>query len=282
MAQIIIDSGGSKSDWALIGDESNVEMISTIGLNPAYTAISPALETIICDQRKLRGQFDKIHFYGAGCSNTDLKRSVKDGFNSFFTNADIYVYTDVLAACKALCQHSPGIIGILGTGSNSAFYDGQIIKEMTPSGGFILGDEGSGFAIGRDVLRRYIRSELQESDELVIHKHIGFNKNEVISWVYSADKPNKTISSVSEVLPKCSRILQKTVLTTVFSDFVQKKLLPLSQKYPHNVHFTGSVAFHYKEQLTDVLNSFSLQVGKIIKKPITGLVKYHLNEEKEN
>ena len=158
---LIADSGSTKTDWRIINDKGNIEQARTKGFNPYYQSsaeIQKELETGLVPHLKVA--INEIHFYGAGCNNQEKNSLVEQALRAVFGDASISIHSDLLAVARALCGNSPGIACILGTGSNSCYYNGEKIEQHIPPWGTWLGDEGSGSVMGRDLVIRYLNQEL--------------------------------------------------------------------------------------------------------------------------
>lgn len=154
---LIADSGSTKTDWRIIDNQGKITQAQTKGINPYYQSDTEIFEEL---DRTLRPQvpegINEIHFYGAGCNNDKINRTVETALNSIFGEATISVNSDLLAVARGLCGKEPGIACILGTGSNSCYYDGKNIVRNIPSWGTWLGDEGSGSYMGRRTIQTYV------------------------------------------------------------------------------------------------------------------------------
>ncbi|MGL5318340.1 MAG: ATPase, partial [Bacteroidales bacterium] len=148
---LIADSGSTKTSWALVDQGGMVFEYSTLGINPFFQTSEEIHEDINKNLYPKIKQItvDEIFFYGAGCALPEKKEIVASVLREFYPNAVVYVESDLLGAARSLCKNTPGIACILGTGSNSCFYNGEsIVKNVSPLG-YILGDEGSGAVLGK-------------------------------------------------------------------------------------------------------------------------------------
>ena len=169
---LIADSGSTKTDWRLIVDKDNVQEAYTEGLNPYFKTTEEVQQTIndvllLQFITKNPMEIDAVYFYGAGCSSDDKKEIIATALKSVFTNANIVVEHDLLGAALGVCGTQAGIAAILGTGSNSCYFDGEKVVENIPALGYVLGDEGSGAYIGKEVLKGYLNTEM---DDTVLQK----------------------------------------------------------------------------------------------------------------
>lgn len=270
---LIADSGSTKVNWLLASRKDDVrEMCTTTGINPYFQDKTNILSV-------LRGEFllpvrspSHLYFYGAGCTQekTELMREV---LASFFNTSHIRVYSDLFGAARSLCQREKGIACILGTGSNSCYYDGSEIRQNIPSLGFILGDEGSGASLGKDLLGNILKKQFPAEIEELFFRTFRTERSDILESVYRNPFPSRYLARFAPFI--AGHINYPEILEMVqnnFRNFVRRNLL----SYPEApVHFTGSIAWHFREELKAALDHFSLQLGTITSSPLDGLAKYH-------
>ena len=274
----IADSGSTKADWKILQDEGEIMNHSTHGFNPFFQNSETIEKTLLAD---FNNQFDlakasKVFFYGAGCSDTYRCNIVEKALQSIFPNAIIKVHHDLLASARALCGTKPGIACILGTGSNSCLYDGFEIIDNVTNVGSLIGDEGSGSHLGKELLRGYFYREMPNEIKEAFEQYCPDGKREILNKTYDNPTPNVYLASFSKFLSshKSHPYVQNLVFKC-FDEFIVRHV----QKYEGNlnlkIHFVGSVAYHFKNILEIVLASHNLEIGKVIKKPIEDLTKFH-------
>ena len=276
---LIADSGSTKTDWCVVENGQPIQQISTKGINPFFQSeeeISNEIATSLLPQLKTNA-LDAVYFYGAGCGFPDKIAMVHRAITKHLQiKREVEVNTDMLAVAHGLCQHEAGIACIMGTGSNSCYYDGkQIVSNVSPLG-FILGDEGSGAVLGKllvgDILKNQMTPELKEK----FLKQFGLTPADIIDHVYRKPFPNRFLASLSPFLAQnlgepCVRAL---VLNS-FKAFLKRNVMQYENFRNSKVHFIGSVAFYYKTILAEAAQEMNIQLGTIIKSPMEGLIKYH-------
>lgn len=200
---LIADSGSTKTDWCVVENGQPIQQISTKGINPFFQSeeeISNEIATSLLPQLKTNA-LDAVYFYGAGCGFPDKIAMVHRAITKHLQiKREVEVNTDMLAVAHGLCQHEAGIACIMGTGSNSCYYDGkQIVSNVSPLG-FILGDEGSGAVLGKllvgDILKNQMTPELKEK----FLKQFGLTPADIIDHVYRKPFPNRFLASLSPFL----------------------------------------------------------------------------------
>lgn len=288
MITLIVDSGSTKTSWcfAFLPDTKSADearTVTTEGLNPAVMSaeeveekIAKALNHCLQSLSISAADVDNVFFYGAGCI-AGRAGVVSESISSILVNAKIYVADDLLGAARALCGHKAGIACILGTGSNSCLYDGKNIVAHTPALGYVLGDEGSGAVLGRKFLNAVLKQTLPENIRKRFLQESGLDMAEVINRVYRSPAPNRFLASMSKYIH--GYLDEKEVRDIVvdnFEDFIRNNILAYGDEF-RTINVVGSIAFHYKEQLTEAASRNGYQIGKIIKSPIEGLIEYHMS-----
>lgn len=275
--KLIADSGSTKTDWCVVLNGTPITRMTTKGINPFFQTeeeIQQELTVSLLPQLP-EGKLEVVHFYGAGCTPEKapvLRRAIAD---SLPIVGNIKAHSDMLAAARSLCGHEPGIACILGTGSNSCFYDGQdIINNVSPLG-FILGDEGSGAVLGKLLIGDILKNQLSAALKEEFLKQLGLTAPEIIDRVYRQPFPNRFLASLSPFLAQHIEEpdIHKLVLSS-FIAFLRRNVTQYDyQQYP--VHFIGSVAYCYREILEEALQQTGIRQGKILQSPMEGLIQYH-------
>ena len=276
---LIADSGSTKTDWCVVENGQPIQQISTKGINPFFQSeeeISNEIATSLLPQLKTNA-LDAVYFYGAGCGFPDKIAMVHRAITKHLQiKREVEVNTDMLAVAHGLCQHEAGIACIMGTGSNSCYYDGkQIVSNVSPLG-FILGDEGSGAVLGKllvgDILKNQMTPELKEK----FLKQFSLTPADIIDRVYRKPFPNRFLASLSPFLAQNidEPCIHALVLGS-FKSFLKRNVKQYENFRNSKVHFIGSVAFYYKTILAEAAQEMNIQLGTIIKSPMEGLIKYH-------
>ena len=276
---LIADSGSTKTDWCVVENGHLVRQVISKGMNPYFQSEEEMSNEIINKvQPELpTKEFDNIYFYGAGCSPEKIPM-VTDILKKYFqVSGTVEVNTDMLAAARGLCGHNPGIVGIMGTGSNSCYYDGEKIAANVSPLGYILGDEGSGAVLGKllvgDILKNQTSPELKEK----FLNQFNLTPGDVIEKVYRKPFPNRFLASISPFLAQ--NIQEPEIHNLVLNNFVSFfKRNVMQYDYTNNkVNLIGSVAYYYKDVLLEAAQATGIQIGKIIQSPMEGLIHYHSN-----
>lgn len=274
---LIADSGSTKTDWCVVLEGTPIKRITTKGINPFFQPeeeIQQELTISLLPQLPER-TVNSVYFYGAGCTPEKapiLRRAIAD---SLSVVGNIKAHSDMLAAARGLCGHEAGIACILGTGSNSCFYNGEdIVNNISPLG-FILGDEGSGAVLGKLLVGDILKNQLSPAIKEAFLKQFDLTAPEIIDRVYRQPFPNRFLASLS---PFIAQHLEEPAIRTLvfnsFTAFLRRNVMQYDyEKYP--VHFIGSVAACYKEILQEAALETGIRIGKILQSPMEGLIQYH-------
>ncbi len=277
MSIIVADSGSSKTAWRIVENSGAVVNLESEGINPYFLEENKVFEIILRIFETIeKEKVTAIYFYGAGVTSLEKAQIVKNGLQKVFEKAQITVQDDMLGAAKSLCLTEPGIACILGTGCNSAYYDGQKITHKIDVLGFWLGDEGSGAYLGKELVKKYLRKEWSAQIMAKFEKRFGvLSRLEVLDKAHK-EFPNRYFAGFSKFLWDHRRELEIYLfLFDAFSLFFEKNISQYPEKLQVKVHFTGSVAFYYSDILKKVAQKYGITLGVISEGPIAGLTLYH-------
>ena len=279
---IIADSGSTKCSWAICDKNGQiVERCSTIGFNPYFIKSSQVLNHLQnSDLKEIKDNVDEVYFYGAGCSSKKMNDIIEKPFVEFFSNAQVNIHHDLDAACYSMYDGEPAITGILGTGSNSCFFDGEKIYENAPSLGFMLGDEASGNNFGKKLLCLYFNNVLDEDLKQKYEENYETDIAQINSNVYNNSRANVYLAkffpfvSENKSHPQMHTLIMKTL-----DEFFKLHICCFEDFKKVKVNFIGSVAFFLKEEIKKVAQKYNCEIGHIVKNPIDRLIKYHFNNK---
>lgn len=277
--KLIIEGGSTRSQSVLLsGDGNIVRRAQTAGINPITDPnYKVAVHEII--SHYMNDDLQSIYHYGSGCINDTVNGGLKYEYSNNFgiSESQIIVQDDVMGSALSSCQGEPGIIVICGTGSICSYYDGRQLLDKVASGGYLLGDEGSGFDLGRRLMRLYIRQRLSSSEHSIIHKAINLTPPELISHLYTISNVRRYMAQQCALLQHMSEGTRQEVLSVSFDNMYHNMIKPLYQKHQKPVHFVGSVGYHFQGYLKELLNKNNILVGSFQASAIEGLLNYHLN-----
>lgn len=275
---LIADSGSTKTDWRVIDHAGEGLKLSTPGINPFYQTTEEIVSILKESGFEVQSQVSNVFFYGAGCAFEEKNKVVAEAIASFLPESEIEIQSDLVGAARALCNREAGIACILGTGSNSCFYDGNKIVENVSPLGFILGDEGSGAVMGKKLIADYLKEQMPLSLRKKFLDTYGVSNRDVLEAVYRKPFPNRYLAKFAPFLT--SNIQNSYIHSLVadsFTDFIRRNIYRYASCYDLPVHFIGSVAFYLKDILEETAKKAKIRIGNIYKSPMDGLIKYHLS-----
>lgn len=284
---LLADGGSTKTDWAIAAGGTICHRFRTKGINPVFqskeeitseleSGLLPEIEKHFLSRAEAEKSVDAVFFYGAGCASAEQKETVRRALSGILPgNTPIEVESDILAAARATCGEKAGIACILGTGSNSCFYDGKRITANVSPLGFILGDEGSGAYMGKLLVGDLLKNQLPAGMKEEFLETSGLQPSDIIERVYRHPFPNRFLAGFSLFIARHLHEphIRELVLNG-FKAFIRRNVMQYDYRR-HEVHFTGSVAFHYRELLTQAATETGIRMGTICQTPIEGLVGYH-------
>lgn len=279
---VIAESGSTKCDWAILDEKGNQLFTEkTVGFNPYFHNEKFILDHLLATSNlnMHRDAVNQVFFYGAGCSSDELNAVVSSALETFFTNAKVSVDHDLVAAAYSLYQGRPVISCIIGTGSNSCFFDGKIITESVPALGFILGDEGSGSYYGKRLLADYFYNRLPSEMQRDFKEEFNLSWDTAVKMVYQNIHANVYLASFMKFMAKHKN--NAYVIETVregMARFIDVHVTSFSRFHEYEVSFVGTMAFVYEDILREELKKRDCQLGQIVKNPVDQLVAYHFNE----
>jgi len=276
----IVESGSTKSDWVLLGPENSQNVFASPGFNPYFHSADWIEEELkkVDGIMSIADQVSEIYFYGAGCSSDKLNAVVQEGLNRIFKNAKVYVDHDLVACAYATYKGRESISCIVGTGSNSCYFDGKTVSEVVPALGYILGDEGSGSYFGKKLIAAYLYHHLPEHLTKDFFDTYGFTKDALVEKVYCEPNANVFIASFMPFISKHSvEPYFQHMIEEGFRHFMQVHVCCYPNYKSSDLWFVGSIAGIFREALDRAAVSLGIKVTGVCSKPVEGLVDYHLS-----
>jgi glucosamine kinase len=279
---LVADSGSTKTEWKVINSGAPQESLFTSGINPFFLSDKEIYHLLKKELNGLEGgNFSHVYYYGTGCNSEARENTVKDAIVRFLTAKEIFVGSDMLAAARSLCMTEPGIACIIGTGSNSCYYDGKSIVSNVAPLGYILGDEAGAAVIGRKLISGVLKKQVSGQ---VIDLFFGTYKispGEILENVYMKPFPNRFLGQFARFISANINIGElQEIIISCFDDFIIRNILQYPESEYLPVHFTGSIAFHFRSFLEDRLKKHNLKAGKITLSPMANLIEYHVENLK--
>ncbi|MBC7626310.1 N-acetylglucosamine kinase [Ferruginibacter sp.] len=274
---LIADSGSTKAEWCLINGIKK-KKIFTQGMSPYFLNREQIQQILATELKtKLNGvEPDEVYYYGTGCINPENVKLIKTALKTTFPKARLFVDNDLMGAAKALCGNEKGVACILGTGSNSGYYNGKKIIKNSPGLGYILGDEGSGAYLGKKVIQYYLYNTFDP--DLMDRFNAKYNTTsiEILDAVYKHPLPNRYLAGfVSFLVENRGHFMIENIIEDGFNDFFFNHVYKYRESWIMPVHFIGSVAFGFKDILKEMCDAYELQLGRVLKNPMEGLIHFH-------
>lgn len=274
---LIADSGSTKTEWCFLKDNKRKKIL-TQGMSPYFLSESQLSDVIKNELLpKLHGlSADEIFFYGTGCGQSLHANMVNRAIKQHFKNAKVKVEHDLLGAAKALCGKDKGIACILGTGSNSCYFNGKKILKNSPGLGFILGDEGSGAYLGKKVVQYYMYNTFDDELQERFESSFKVSASEILDAVYKKPLPNRYLAGFAIFLAENrGHFMIENIIEDGLNDFFFTHLYKYKETWKMPIHFIGSIAYGFKDVLKDLCDTYELELGLVLKSPMPGLIKYH-------
>ncbi len=275
----IVDGGSTKCDWVILDKFGKIFLkTETIGFNP--NIIQP--ELIVPEIEKnnslltVKDSMQKVFFYGSGCGVAENQAIVERELQKVFKNAEITVKEDLTAAAYAAYNGKPAIVCILGTGSNSCYFDGENVRRELPSLGFLIGDEGSGSAIGKHLLRRFFMKKLPDDLHQKFTEKYQLTIEDALKNMYHNPRANAYLADFNKfVVENKSHPYFQNMVFDEMKNYLDYQVLPYEEAKQSEINFIGSIAYYYEDILRSAAAELNLHVGTIVQKPIESLVEYH-------
>lgn len=273
---LIAESGSTKTQWSLVDKDNILKLVNTSGINPLNltpTEIQTYIRPVSNYVEKQR--IDAVYFFGAGCASPTAIRKIESALSETFKCEKIFVDSDLIAACLALAGTKKGIVGLLGTGSNSCVWDGVKVAVKIPSLGYVLGDEGGGVAIGKQLLTDYLKFQMPPLIRDKFAEKYKITAEKVVERVYQMPMPNRYLAGFA---PFAEANIDDTycynVVKSQFESFFKKNIFLYPDYQTKDLYFCGSIANAHSDILDSIVAENGLKIKKIVKEPIDGLAEY--------
>lgn len=275
---LIADSGSTKTEWRLLRQKRS-KTIHTQGLSPYFLG-APQIEAVLRSELvpglPKDEAIDALYFYGTGCANPENAKMVKKVLSKIFPGTAVEVKHDLMGAARSVCGHEQGIACILGTGSNSGYYNGKTIVKNSPGLGYVLGDEGSGAYLGKRVLQYYLYGTFDEELKAKFESQYTSNPSAILDQVYKQPLPNRYLASFSEFLSESrGHYMAENIIEDGLNDFFFQHLCKYRESYHNPIHFIGGVAHAFKDVVRELGHAYEFEIGEIRQTPMDGLVAFH-------
>ena len=272
--KLIADSGATKTTWAFALDGKIINEVRSQGLSPYFMDEDAIYQVMKKHRLASSEEIEAIHFYGTGCSNGANKQKLRNVLTAYFPETEtIVIESDLLAAARALCGHKKGIACILGTGSNTCYYDGEKIERNIRGYGYVIGDYGSGAALGKQLIRDYLYNQMPPHLKLKLETSFQLSEEKILKEVYQGQMPSRFLASFARFA--ADNINEEYIIQLLnrhFSRFLDLMVMP----YPTlPVHFIGSIAYYFREFIQVLMKEKNIEAGVFLQEPMERLVRFH-------
>ncbi|KYP13428.1 N-acetylglucosamine kinase [Flavihumibacter sp. CACIAM 22H1] len=278
MAILLADSGATKCEWCVVDKGKVKKTVFTIGISPYFLSVDQMEELVRRDlyAEISRFKIEAIYYYGTGCKNPANRKNVQKAIQRVFAGIPVDVNHDLMGAARAVCQEKKGIACILGTGSNSCYYNGKSILKNSPGLGYVLGDEGSGAYLGKKVIQYYLYKTFDEELTYRFEEKFKLRDVDILDHVYKQPLPNRFLAGFTHFLAENrGHYMVENIVEDGLNDFFFQHVIKYNESWKYPVHFVGGVSFGFRDVVADLCASYELELGKIMQHPMEGLIQYH-------
>lgn len=278
MPILIADSGATKCEWCLLTNGKK-KIVFTQGISP-YFLNGEQVQSIIRNEllpHLKNTDVSSVFYYGTGCSNPGNVKMIKLAIQKVFKKAAVSVDLDLIGAAKASCGDSKGIVSILGTGSNSCYFNGKKMIKNSPGIGYILGDEGSGAYLGKKVIQYYLYDTFDDELKYKFDQKYDTDRTTILEKVYRQPLANRYLATFSLFLAENrGHYMVENIIEDGLNDFFFQHLCKYGESWKLPIHFVGGISFGFRDVIKELCQSYEFELGRILKNPMEGLIKYHL------
>lgn len=277
MAYLIADSGSTKCEWCLV-DGKKKKLFITQGISPYFLSGPQIMELVTAEAlpQLKNSAISEVFYYGAGCKDIINRKLVKKAVAAIFSKAQVTIHNDLMGAARALCGKQKGIACILGTGSNSCYFDGKTIKKNSPGLGYVMGDEGSGAYLGKRLLQYYLYNTMDEELRFRFLDRYPVTQSDILDHVYKKPLPNRYLASFAIFLAENrGHYMIENIIEDGLNDFFFQHLCKYGESWKLPINFVGSVAYGFKDVIEELCHTYEFDLGTILKSPMEGLIRYH-------
>jgi N-acetylglucosamine kinase-like BadF-type ATPase len=278
MSILIADSGSTKTQWCWLQNGKKKKW-QTSGLSPYFLSQQEMQGVVLkgLGRKFITEAVSQVFFYGTGCAGEENNKQMVRMLKQVFKKARIVVKSDLFGAAIALCGNEKGVACILGTGSNSCFFNGKKIVSNSPGLGYVLGDEGSGASMGKKLLQYFLYNTMDaDLYDRFKSAYPNLDAAAILDAVYRKPLPNRYLASFTPFLAdNRGHFMVENIIEDAFAEFFFQHLFKYRGTWTSPVHFTGSIAYVFRDVLKELCHSYEIKPGKILKDPMEGLIGFH-------
>ncbi|HAA16947.1 MAG TPA: N-acetylglucosamine kinase [Cytophagales bacterium] len=276
---LIADSGSTKIHWCMLDlDQKRPFEWTAEGVNPYFQDAWAVENQFRLDDnlKEVLPKVQSVYFYGSGVSTPKNQRRISDAIHAINPDVEIFVRHDVLGAARGMAGHEAGLIGILGTGCNLGLYDGSRVTRAALSLRFMLGDEGSGAVIGRELLASFFKKIMPEDLAKILEGEYNLELGGVLDRLYHQPYPNRYMAQFARfAVDHQSHSWCRELLLRQFRAYFRQYVLPFPEHAELPLHLVGSIANYAQDIVAIVADEFRVTLGQIDESPMPGLIRFH-------
>lgn len=277
---LIVDSGSSKTDYRLIPKNGKIIQLESIGIHP-YLQTEKSIFQVLSQifEKQDISDVEEVFYYGTACSSVENKQKIKNAFSGLFPKTPIFVEHDLLGAARAACGRNAGLAGILGSGSNCCFFDGENIIEEFSTSGYFLGDEGGGVFMGKKLLKDFIENRMPADIKKSFDERYKLSKHDILNKLSTDERPNQFLASFAMfIYHHRDHDYIHEIIQYNFQQYFEIQVKSFSEYKNYPLNLVGSVAYYYQEYIRSIAQDNGIMIGNVLEKPIAGLTLYHMEE----
>jgi len=273
--KVVIESGATKSDWRELVGGAVASQVLRDGMNVSSMPLE-RVKAVLTEG--LSGQdmpLEGVYLYTAGVVTDDIRTELEAHIRSLVNTREVDIQDDLMGAARAVCGREPGIAAILGTGSNTCFYDGEAVQQKVYSGGYVLGDEGSGATLGRLFLADLIKGLVPEGIAADFGRLFDGSYAGIVEAVYRNAAPSAYLGSLAPfILSYYDDPYIRRLVDGNFRAFIDRALSRYDcEHYP--VGIAGGFGWACRDILGPMLEASGIRVTRFVKSPVDALCTYH-------
>lgn len=277
----VVYSGSKSAFWKISNEGKTIAECTIPGINPCLNDSKQILNSLNKNNILINyaESLKKIYVFAAGAASVAMQNSLAETLGIFFKNARIKIKDDVYGAAVAACYDKKGIVGVLGSGANCAYYDGKKPEKNNYGLGFILGDEGSANHLGRLLLKSFLEGKLPADLNRQLEEKYNLDRPTILERVYKKPNAQNYLSSFFDfyVENRNHKFITQLV-DQAFEKFFNIYLVPTLAQHPNEeVHFVGTVAGTFQDRLRLTAEKKDIKIITITKEPIYNLSNYYSN-----
>jgi len=277
----IVYSGSKTAFWKIARDGKAIAECTMPGINPCFNDQKTILhylnkKAILINHAE---SIKKIYVFAAGASSEERREELAKTLGMFFRYSKITVKDDLYGAAISACYNNSGIVAILGSGANCAYFDGKKPEKNNYGLGYVFGDEGSANYLGKIILKRFLQNKLPDDLQKDFELKYNLDRTQILEKIYKKPMAQQFLSSFFDFFleHRLNRYILD-IIENAFELYLKTYLVPTAKLHPgKEIHFVGLVAGNFQDELRAIAKKNGLKITTITKEPIYNLLNYYSN-----